>query len=169
MTNLLITIAVAFAAIVGGVALRERPVDRPANKNATSTSVADGAYRHAQVSIGGETFDALVADTDALRDLGLGGRKGLDHDKAMLFIFDTPDYLGFWMKDMLFSIDMLWLDADMRVVSLEEDVSPKTYPKAFFPEKPARYVVEFSAGTLDALHVNVGDRASLRLDALGGK
>ncbi|HVU06320.1 MAG TPA: DUF192 domain-containing protein [Candidatus Paceibacterota bacterium] len=166
MTSFFITIAVAVAAIVGGVALRGHPSEKISSATTTATSthataLSDERYPHAEVTIGGKAFDALVADTEELKDLGLGDRKGLEKDQAMLFPFDEPSYLGFWMKDMLFSIDMLWLDADLRVVSFESNVSPKTYPKAFFPPKPAQYVIELSAGALSELGVKAGDKINL--------
>ena len=64
----------------------------------------------------------------------------------MLFVFAEADRYGFWMKDMLFSIDMFWLDDKGQVVHLEEDVSPETYPDVFYPMVPARFVLETNAG-----------------------
>ena len=62
------------------------------------------------ISIGQTHLQALIADTLATRALGLGNRSNIASDQAMLFIFDTSDRYGFWMKDMRFPIDMLWLD-----------------------------------------------------------
>lgn len=73
--------------------------------------------------------------------------------------------LGFWMKDMKFPIDMLWLDNQYRVVSSEENVSPDTYPKVFFPSAPSRYVIELSAGIISTLPLGPGDR----VEVSGGK
>ena len=117
------------------------------------------------IIVGNKAFSVLVSDTDKLREQGLSGRDGLAEDQAMLFIFDKPDMLGFWMKDMKFSIDMLWLDSNYRVVSFERNVSPDTYPKIFFPKALSRYVVELSAGTLASLGVKEGDEVSFS----GGK
>jgi uncharacterized membrane protein (UPF0127 family) len=128
-------------------------------RKAQSAMVA--GYRKAAVAISGEPFEALVADTDALRERGLGGFKGLGEHQAMIFVFDTPGDYAFWMKDMLFSIDMLWLDQDGEVVSFEESVSPQTYPRSFSPKGYSLYVVELPAGTLARLGVREGDRASL--------
>lgn len=125
----------------------------------------DAGYRHAIVTLAGKAFDALVSDTDALREKGLSYRNGLPEGQVMLFIFDKPDLVGFWMKDMRFSIDMLWLADDGTAVSLQESVSPDTYPRVFLPAKPSRYVIELSAGTLAALGLKVGDKVAMS----GGK
>lgn len=120
-----------------------------------------GSYPTAVVRLGGEEFSAYVADTPELREKGLSGLRGLSQGEAMLFPFEEPGYLAFWMKDMLFSIDILWLDESDRVVSFVSDVSPDTFPQTFSPEAPALSVVEFSAGTLARLGVKAGDRAEI--------
>ncbi len=124
-----------------------------------SASSADKNYKRATVTLAGRPFSALVSDTDALREQGLSGRSGLGKGQAMLFVFDRPDKVGFWMKDMKFSIDILWLDEDLRVISFEKGATPESYPKAFYPSSPAKYVVELPAGTLDSLSTKIGDNA----------
>ncbi len=121
----------------------------------------DAVYPQASVSIGGKAFKALVSSTEALRDKGLGQRDSLPADEVMLFAFDAPDLLGFWMKDMRFSIDMMWLDLNGTVITIAKSVSPDTYPKVYFPSRPALYVVETNAGVLQSLGVKEGDKVSI--------
>lgn len=118
-------------------------------------------YKHQTIAINDKTFDALVADTVALQEKGLGDRAYLPANEAMVFVFDKPDFYGFWMKDMEFSIDMIWLDALGKVVWTEKNVSPDTYPKSFFPKMSASYVVETNAGVVDSLDVVPGDVVEL--------
>lgn len=120
----------------------------------------DPEYARQGIMLGGKAFTALVANTDMLRDRGLGDRDGLMQDQAMLFTFDREDKYAFWMKDMRFSIDMLWLDRDLNIVWAEKSVSPDSYPHVFVPPKPALYVVETNAGVADALHIKVGNKAT---------
>ncbi len=61
------------------------------------------------------------------------------------------------MKDMRFSIDILWLSADGVVVHMAQNVSPSTYPQSFVPTKPARYVLEVLAGYAMEHGVAIGD------------
>ena len=77
----------------------------------------------------------------------------------MLFVFPADGRHSFWMKDMLFSIDMLWLDANGRVVHVEKGVSPATFPQTFTPSSPSRYVLEVPSGFCDAHGIEVGDMA----------
>jgi uncharacterized membrane protein (UPF0127 family) len=95
---------------------------------------------------GTTTVVAEVADTPALRSLGLGGRASLAQGSGMWFVFDTDGLWQFWMKDTLIPLDMLWVAADGTVVTVAHDVQPDSYPQAFGPAKPARYVLEVPAG-----------------------
>lgn len=87
-----------------------------------------------------------IADTPELRALGLSGRDALPGGEGVLFVFDHPDLWGFWMKDMKFSIDIVWMDENFSIVHVERAVSPLTYPKIFYPTAKARYVLEVNAG-----------------------
>ena len=99
-----------------------------------------------------------IADTDAKREKGLGGRSFMPRDRGMLFTFPTSDRYRFWMKDMEFPLDIIWLDEAFTVVYLKEDISTSTYPELFAPEKTARYVLEVNAGTVKRLGLQVGDQ-----------
>ena len=109
------------------------------------------------VQVGGKTVRVTVADTPETRQKGLGGRNGLAPDEGMLFIFPQDGKYGFWMKDMKFPIDILWLSGARRVVYMAQNVSPDTYPEVFAPTTPARYVLELPAGYAKAYTVGVGD------------
>lgn len=102
-----------------------------------------------------------IADTPSLRELGLSGRTSLAPDSGMLFVFPTDGKYSFWMKDMRFSIDMLWLSADGAVVYIKPRVSPDTYPQSFVSNSPARYVLELLAGYVQQHGVTVGDKVQL--------
>lgn len=98
------------------------------------------------LNLGATTIAAEVADTPALRERGLGGRTSLAEGSGMWFVFDTDDYWPFWMKDTLIPLDMLWVAADGTIVTIARDVRPESYPQAYEPTQPARYVLEVPAG-----------------------
>lgn len=107
------------------------------------------------------TIYAEVVDTPASRAQGLSGRRGLGEKEGMLFIFDHPGRYGFWMKDMLFPIDIIWINTDGVVVHVERNVSPSSYavtnpPQTFINEPDARYVLEVAAGQADKLGAHLG-------------
>ena len=87
-----------------------------------------------------------IANTPALREQGLSGHAPLKPDQGMLFIFPKSGTYGFWMKDMLFPLDMVWIRSDKTVASVTENISPDTYPSIFFPPGDIQFVLELNAG-----------------------
>lgn len=114
------------------------------------------------LKIGKNILNIEVADTNAERIQGLSGKQGLAENESMLFVFDTEGYYGIWMKDMNFSIDIVWLDKNKKIIHIEKDVSPETYPKIFYALKNGQpilslYVLETSAGFLAQNNIQIGD------------
>ncbi len=110
-------------------------------------------------------YKILLADTPALRQRGLSGRPTMGDDEVMLFIFENPARNFFWMKDMLFSIDIVWLDANRKVIHIEQSVKPKTYPKSFGPDEDSKYVLEFKEGVINSVGLKVGDSIDFSLSS----
>jgi uncharacterized membrane protein (UPF0127 family) len=108
-----------------------------------------------KVLIAGHEISAEVADDDRERMRGLMFRSEMDEDSGMVFVFDSELPLSFWMKNTRIALDMLYFDADGRLVSIQHDVPPCT--TAFCPsypsEGPARFVLELNAGRARALHI----------------
>ena len=109
------------------------------------------------ITVNGNVIRVTTVDTPETRQKGLGGRNGLAPDEGMLFIFPEDGKYGFWMKNMKFPIDILWLSSARRIVYMAQSVSPDTYPQVFTPAAPARYVLELPAGYVKAYTVEVGD------------
>src|SRR3990167_8151062 len=79
-------------------------------------------------------FQVEVADTETLREQGLGGRRSLPAGRGMLFIFDQPGSWGIWMKDMRFSLDIMWAREDGTIITVVPNVTPDTYPLVLRPQ-----------------------------------
>lgn len=109
------------------------------------------------LEIGGTAVTVEIAETPAEQELGLGGRAGLAPDHAMLFVFPKDGIYGFWMKDMRFPIDMVFITAGGTIVTIDEAVSPDSYPQSFSPTTPVRYVLELPAHWTSEHGVRVGD------------
>mgnify|MGYP006294767647 CR=1 FL=1 len=92
------------------------------------------------------TLEIVRSQEERIR--GLSGRKRLGSNSGMLFLFPTSDYHAIWMKEMNFAIDIVWLDADYKVVNIVQEATPESYPATFRPEVPARYVIELPAGSI---------------------
>jgi uncharacterized membrane protein (UPF0127 family) len=101
-------------------------------------------------------FELEAVSTEERRQQGLSGREKLGENEGMLFVFETAAEYCFWMKDMRFEIDMVWLDTDKRIVHVKEKVAPATYPENFCPPEPARYVLEVAPGTARQVGLHEG-------------
>ncbi len=112
-----------------------------------------------RVDVGGETCHAIleVADDNTERMKGLSGRESMDYGSGMLFEDAMEQFQCFWMKDMKFALDILWLDDEKKVVKAEYNVSPDTYPQQFCADN-TRYVIELSAGRAHQLSLGVGSK-----------
>jgi uncharacterized protein len=105
-----------------------------------------------ELELGGVTYRLEIADTPAKRAEGLMGRKRLDENEGMLFIFPTKGKHSFWMYNTLIPLDIIWLDGDWNVVHVEKNVPPCESANpikcpSYRPDKPAKYVVELNANT----------------------
>ncbi len=119
-------------------------------------------YETAKIEIRGTVIEAEIADTLRKRTQGLSGRPGLAENKGMLFIFKIPYKYGFWMKDMNFPIDIIWINSD-KIVDFAENVQPSAGDSLpiFRPSAAADKVLELSAGSVERLNIKVGDVAAL--------
>jgi uncharacterized membrane protein (UPF0127 family) len=105
-----------------------------------------------------------VADTPEARGRGLMFRETLGDVDGLLFVFDEDDHHTFWMQNTPLALDIAWLDATARVVTIARDAQPCRLPpcRRFRPALPARYVLEVAAGRLQSEGVREGDQLSLR-------
>jgi|SRR3989338_4612398 len=109
------------------------------------------------LQIGTSTIMVEVVDTKEKRDKGLSGRERLPKGEGMLFVFEEPNFYTFWMPDMRFAIDIIWISSEKRVVDITPGVPPDSYPQLFSPEEPAQYVLEVPAGVVMKEGWGVGD------------
>jgi uncharacterized membrane protein (UPF0127 family) len=108
-------------------------------------------------SLPSQTMTLLVASTRAEQEHGLSDVPYLASTTGMLFVFDKPDDYGFWMKDMEFPLDIIWLDQSFKIIHIEHDLSPSTYPNVFYPGSPAKYVIEVNAGIAQKFSLAIGE------------
>jgi uncharacterized protein len=115
------------------------------------------------VELHGHRFSVEFATDDASREHGLMMRTTLAPDHGMLFVFPYQAPQGFWMKNTLIPLDILYFDTDRRLVSTQSNVPPcKADPCPIYPSNaPARYVLELSAGTANRIGVRVGDELKI--------
>ncbi len=111
-----------------------------------------------RIRIAGTTLTVELASTPAERDRGLSGRSFLSPDQGMLFVFSREGYYSFWMRDMMFPLDIIWFDASRRAVFIVENLQPCTPQNCPIstPSHMAMYVLEVNAGFVLAHAVTLG-------------
>ncbi len=111
--------------------------------------------------VNGVTFQIEIADTDATRERGLGGRTSLPADRGMLFVFEKADSRHFWMKDCYMAIDIAFLDDAGRIINLEtmamepDPTNPRPWSGASAAAR-AKYVLETIGGTWKRIDAKPG-------------
>jgi len=105
-----------------------------------------------------------IADEPHELDQGLMFRENLEWDRGMFFVFDDERTLSFWMKNTLIPLDMLFIDADFRIIDIKENVPPcREDPCPSYPsKKPAKYVLEVNAGFAMKNDIKIDDQISLQ-------
>ena len=126
--------------------------------SATSTPVQTKS-----MTVGVKVIQVEIANTESLREKGLGGRKSLDTNTGLLFTFEKRQSMPiFWMKDMQIPIDIIWISGD-KITKIDKNImvpdanTPDGQLKKYSPNKPVDYVLEVNAGFSDTENIKVGD------------
>ena len=110
------------------------------------------------IQIGDVMLQVEIADTQEKRVKGLSSRESLQENRGMLFLFEKPGRYGFWMKEMNFAIDIIWIDKNKSVIEITKNVDPKTFPEVFYPKEAVQYVIEIQAGFTELNEIQLGDK-----------
>ncbi|ALJ06249.1 hypothetical protein APS56_14375 [Pseudalgibacter alginicilyticus] len=101
-------------------------------------------------------LDIELAETDYDIQTGLMYRDTMKENQGMLFIFEDETERFFYMKNTRFSLDLIYINANKKIVSFQKNAKP--FDEASLPSNaPAKYVLEINAGMVDAWKVSVGD------------
>lgn len=111
------------------------------------------------VQIGGKTIDAELANSVSKRKTGLMFRESLPENEGMLFTFAIENTYGFWMKNMNFPIDIIWINSNLTIVDITTNVQPCTQNEceSYTPVAPVQYVLEMNSGWAQSNGINIGD------------
>jgi uncharacterized membrane protein (UPF0127 family) len=109
-----------------------------------------------------------IADTDAERQTGLMGRTTLAGDAGMLFVFDQEQTLSFWMKDTLIPLSIAYIDAEGRIVDIQDMQPLDDIPPQYVSAEPAQYALEVNQGFFEERGVSVGDMVALPVQGEDG-
>ena len=118
-----------------------------------------------QICIEKTCFNVEIADTDEKKILGLGNRDFLEENSGMLFSYPEKSTPGFWMKDMRFPIDIVWIDLEMKVSGIVKDFQPcepDEFCPVVYPDEEIIYVLEINSGLSEAYGFEEGDEILLK-------
>lgn len=114
------------------------------------------------LKIGGVELRVEVASSVKSWQKGLSGRKSLSENKGMLFVFPQEARQSFWMKDMEFPIDIIWIN-DGKIVDIAPNVQPsfvEPLPQ-YLPRLPVKFVLETVAGFSFKNNLKIGDAVEI--------
>ncbi|MGN6509171.1 MAG: DUF192 domain-containing protein [Chitinophaga sp.] len=161
-----------WALAISGVALAASCQNQPQQESSSSASTsatapaADGPQfkKEGQLSFISKakgdtikTIDIEIAETDDERARGLMDRKSMLDSQGMLFIFAAPEEQSFWMKNTYISLDIMYVNENFEIVSIQKYATPLS-EESLPSFKKAQYVVETNAGFADKYKVAFGDK-----------
>lgn len=111
------------------------------------------------IYINSQKFIAEIADTPELTSRGMMYRESISKNFAMLFIFDKENPQGFWMKNTLVHLDIIYLNKHKEIVNIHHNVPPCKSPpcQSYYSVKPSKYVVEIQGGLSKKMKLKKGD------------
>lgn len=118
------------------------------------------------MKVGDKIVNVEIADTQEGQAKGLSGRETLEENNGMLFVMPKNSYPSFWMKDMQFNIDVIWINEN-QVVEISKNLpapdpeTPTDELPRYKPTQSTSYVLEVNAGFVDKNNIEVGQSVEL--------
>ena len=141
----LIPIAAA-AVIIGVVGIMSIPSD---------SKLESVEFPRGTIKVDDNVLEVQIADTESRRIRGLMFQDQLPYDQGMIFVFEESGVYSLWMLNMQFPLDMIWFDADGKVVHIEQNIPPCETPteimacQSIVPSGNAKYILEVTSGFVD--------------------
>jgi len=115
----------------------------------------------------GSTVHVELATNDKERDYGLMGRVSLPQGRGMLFVHNETAPHPYWMYHCKIGLDILWMDADHRIVEMSPNTPPCTGKAATCPnyggQEPSKYVLELPVGSIAKHRLAIGQTINFQL------
>lgn len=122
-------------------------------------------YEVKTIRVAENMLDVYVADSERKREIGLAAFNEISDQQGMLFVFDTTGIQNFWMKDMKFDIDIIWINGE-EIVDITKDVPIQNAMSdnelvKYQPATAANRVLEVNSGWADRNNIKVGDKVKM--------
>ncbi|MDP2807576.1 MAG: DUF192 domain-containing protein [bacterium] len=148
MSPLRAILAIALLTACGGC--RQEPVPKQSLSNETRPGKV-------QLTIGGARLWVEVAGDEATRSQGLMHRRQMPEDEGMLFVFEYPQPLSFWMKNTYLPLDIAFVARDGSILNILK-MKPLDEGPRYLSQGPALYAIETNAGWFQKNGVKAGDK-----------
>ena len=149
--------------VIPTVAPSETPAATAMTAATLSASSTENPIKGPFVRVDEVVFPVELAAESEERIRGLSGRASLNSGMGMLFVFEKAERFRFWMKEMQFTLDIVWIGPDCQVVDVSENVpfpdpsTPLGELPWYSPESPAQYVLEINGSEAAYLGLGIGD------------
>ncbi len=114
-------------------------------------------FKTRTIFVGKRALQAEVVKSPNDMQKGLSERPSLKEDSGMLFMYEHSVIPAFWMKNMRFPLDFIWIGSNKTVVDITQNVLPNSFPQIFRPKSEVQYVLEVNAGWAETHGVKIGD------------
>lgn len=149
----LLLIFIIFLILIGAIFLTQRYIKGGTIFFLNKTPIA---------IINNHSFRVSVATSQKEHETGLSETQSLSEDQGMIFLFEKPDYYSFWMKNMRFPIDIIYINNDtiVTIKSNAQLIKDKENPTIYSSTKPANKVLEIQAGLSEKYKLKEGDKVT---------
>ena len=117
-----------------------------------------------EIKVNNNIIYAQIADSENERSLGLSYTKKLEDNAGMLFVFENVSVKNFWMRDMNYNLDIIWIDENKNVLGFTENADKESYLPArpndsriYKSPENTKYVLETNIGTIQKMKIKAGD------------
>ncbi len=166
MTKTFLSFLLAWAVfLVGGCAKEENkpaPAAPPVDTRPATTS--ESTLPTVSMKIGNETFELEIAANDSERQHGLMYRRSMPLDHGMIFVFGDERDRAFWMQNTLIPLDIVYVNAAGRVVSIKHGVPLQEEP-TIPSDGPIKWAIELNDGVAAAIGLKVGSKLEIPAEA----
>ncbi len=127
---------------------------------ATSIFVYLDSSKIRRICINDNCFKVEIADNQASRETGLMNRESLELNQGMLFVFEDNSQHGFWMKNTLIPLDMIWISENKEIVAIKKDAQPCLTEDCLVivPKADSKYVLEINSNLSEHFGFKLGDK-----------
>ena len=161
--NIIILLAVISVSLTFGYFFSQQNSSKTEIKETKdNTKLQEKIWKKQNIKIGDKNYEIFVTETEEERNTGLAAFENIKDNEGMLFEFPEENFYSFWMKDMKFDIDIIFLDQNKKVIQIFESVQKSSYQnkenhQIYLPKLKSKYVIEIKSGESKKNQLKVGD------------